>query len=124
MTSENLQSKIDLLEDQIENLERSGFFTEAEIDRAVVSLRSELEMYNVHLSYCNLGEAAKSAAWSISGLNDSIEKANINCEIYGMSPKDYQEGMEYHNQCFDQMSEVKLYNIEVIDAKVVNPITL
>jgi hypothetical protein len=34
---------IDLLEDQITNLEKSGFFTEADMDRLTHPLRVELE---------------------------------------------------------------------------------
>jgi hypothetical protein len=40
---DNINEKIALLEDQIENIERSGYFTEKEIDRASFSLRDELE---------------------------------------------------------------------------------
>lgn len=40
---DNLNEKIALLEDQIENLERSGYFTEKEMDRLSSPLRDELE---------------------------------------------------------------------------------
>lgn len=43
MSNDTIQSKIDLLQEQIENVERSGFFTEKEIDRAVYSLKDEKE---------------------------------------------------------------------------------
>ena len=42
MSDELLQHKIDLLEEQIENLERSGFFTEKEIDQATAFIRMQL----------------------------------------------------------------------------------
>jgi hypothetical protein len=38
-----INEKIALLEDQIDNLERSGYFTEKEIDRLSSPLRFELE---------------------------------------------------------------------------------
>ena len=42
MSDELLQYKIDLIQDQIDNLERSGFFTEKEIDQATASLKMQL----------------------------------------------------------------------------------
>lgn len=42
--SENIiESKKELLQEQIENLEKSGFFTEKEMDRLTNPLRKELE---------------------------------------------------------------------------------
>lgn len=51
-----ITSKIDLLEAQIENLERSGFFTEAEIDKLSGPMKMEKEaLYNLklHNDYMN-----------------------------------------------------------------------
>lgn len=45
MSKDNLISKIELIDEQIENLERSGFFTEKEMDRATYSLREEKNYY-------------------------------------------------------------------------------
>jgi hypothetical protein len=39
----NIDSKIDLLIDQIANIERSGFFTEEEVDRMSFCYKMELE---------------------------------------------------------------------------------
>lgn len=50
MSNDNLRSKIELLEDQIENVERSGFFTEKEIDRATFSLRQEKQAFEKQLN--------------------------------------------------------------------------
>ena len=43
MTENLLNSKIELLEEQIANLEQSGFFTEKEIDRLSGPLKIELD---------------------------------------------------------------------------------
>ena len=62
-----ITSKIDLLEDQIENLERSGFFTETEIDRLSGPMKLEKEaLYNLklHNDYMN-------------GLSQSHLKTNV-----------------------------------------------
>jgi hypothetical protein len=40
---DNINEKIALLEEQIENLERSGYFTEKEMDCLSFTLRNELE---------------------------------------------------------------------------------
>jgi hypothetical protein len=45
MQNDLLTPKIELLQEQIDNLERSGFFTEEEMDRATVSLKIELLIY-------------------------------------------------------------------------------
>lgn len=73
MSNDIIYSKIELLEEQIENFERSGYFTEKEIDRLSYPIRSEL----------------------------AILKSQIS--IYGMTIEKYQEGKKIHNQCFSQM---------------------
>lgn len=70
MSNDILHSKIELLEEQIENIERSGHFTENEIDRLAAPMRTELE---------NL-------------------KKQIN--LYGMTPEQYSEGVKIHNIYF------------------------
>jgi len=40
---DNIDSKIELLQEQIENFERSGFFTEKEIDTLTKPIVSEFE---------------------------------------------------------------------------------
>jgi hypothetical protein len=42
--------KIELIEEQINNLEKSGFFTEKEMDRLCAPLRLELEIINSEIS--------------------------------------------------------------------------
>lgn len=49
MSNDILMSKIELLQEQIDNLERSGFFTEKEMDRATISLRQEKEVFENQL---------------------------------------------------------------------------
>jgi len=50
MSNDIINSKIELLQEQIDNLERSGFFTEKEMDRATVSLRQEKESFEKQLN--------------------------------------------------------------------------
>lgn len=44
---ENIDSKIALLTDQIENVERSGFFTEDVMDRMTICYRAELKSLEI-----------------------------------------------------------------------------
>ena len=146
MTADLLTSKIELLEEQIENIERSGFFTENEIDRAVVSLRSELEMYNMHLTYCEAANEEDVKPLTASEfveavvqwrkateplpLNfyqaagklalDSMKKSSEH-KKYGMSDEQYEEGRRKHIELFDKMQAKNPMDIEVVDAQVITP---
>jgi hypothetical protein len=51
MSDDLLKSKIELLKEQIDNLEKSGFFTEKEMDKYSFLLRNEIEAYERQLSY-------------------------------------------------------------------------
>lgn len=51
--TETINSKIDLLRDQIDNLERSGFFTEAEMEKLSRPFRLELGTLMIQLHYIN-----------------------------------------------------------------------
>lgn len=73
-------SKIELLELQIENVERSGFFTEKQIDALVFPLRQELETLKKQV------------------------------ELYGMTIEQYKEGEVKHNELFSQMPSPALLN--------------
>jgi len=70
MSNDIIHSKIELLEEQIENFERSGYFTESEINRFSSPLREELE---------------------------SLKK-QIN--LYGMEQEEYNEGKRIHQLWF------------------------
>ena len=73
-------SKIELLELQIENVERSGFFTEKQIDALVFPLRQELETLKKQI------------------------------ELYGMTYENYREGTVKHTELFSQMISPALKN--------------
>lgn len=57
MSEDLLTPKIELLQEQIENLERSGHFTESEIDRAVFSLKTELAIYELAASHLKISDS-------------------------------------------------------------------
>lgn len=61
MTDDSIQSKIDLLEDQIENIERSGYFTEKEIDKYSVFYRNELALLKSALAVSHFASTIEKA---------------------------------------------------------------
>lgn len=111
MSNENLESKIELLQDQIENLERSGFFTEAEIDRAVLSLKIEMKIYEQHLATHEFSESLK---------NTSVRFTAFGKALYGMNSSDIMKGMQYHLDSIEEATQKRIPNIEVVDAKILS----
>ncbi|MBC7847226.1 MAG: hypothetical protein H7Y10_12115 [Flavobacterium sp.] len=73
MSNDIIHSKIELLEDQIENIERSGHFTEKEIDRLAAPMRSELAILKAHIP------------------------------LYGMTPESYNQGKKIHQKFFKHL---------------------
>lgn len=69
----NLLPKIQLLQEQIDNLEKSGFFTESEMDRASVSLKSELRKLEVRYAVIKLNRIMKRIGLSKS---EALRSAN------------------------------------------------
>jgi prefoldin subunit 5 len=78
MSDELLQHKIDLLQEQIDNLERSGFFTEKEMDNAVRSLRVELETYKLSKAFSNFKKALNSANENFSTMQTKVNNLIVN----------------------------------------------
>ncbi len=73
MSNDIIHSKIELLEEQIENIERSGHFTEKEIDRLSAPMRSELAILKEHIP------------------------------LYGMTPESYNQGKKIHQKFFEHL---------------------
>jgi hypothetical protein len=80
MSNDIIHTKIELLEEQIENIERSGHFTEKEINRLSSPLREELESLKKQLN------------------------------LYGMNQEKYNEGVKMHRHYFSQMYSPALVN--------------
>ena len=104
MTQELIASKTDLLQEQIDNLEKSGFFTEKEMDRLSSPYRMELAV---------LKSASEMRSSSDAALNSSDEFISLN--KYGMSNEEYETAKAKHNNFF---APLKAMNIEVIDAEI------
>lgn len=80
MSNDIIHSKIELLEEQIENLFNSGHFTEKEMDRLSAPLREELESLKMQIN------------------------------LYGMTQESYNEGLKMHHYYFSQMHSPALIN--------------
>lgn len=140
MLDEKLQSKIDLLQEQIDNLEKSGHYTEAEIQVKTKPLKKELDLINDSLSYefLNIQElrqlsqrihnAIVTKHSSGTGFVTKVSSAfmtmkkeveeYISPNKYGMSDEEYETAKAKHNGLF---ARTKATNIEVIDAEILTP---
>lgn len=92
MSNDNIIPKIELIQEQIENLALSGHFTEAEIDRCTAPLKMELSMLK---SALEMSEAGKRFA------------------SFGFTVDEFLEANKRHNELFAYMQ-----NIEVTDAEI------
>lgn len=102
MSSKTLLPQIALLQEQIHNFEKSGFFTDKEIESKTMPLRIELASLKMQQEFLNISE--------------SVSK-------FGMSLESYIEGTKAFNECFDQLKDLpkSLLHIEVTDAETLTP---
>lgn len=111
MSNDLLIPKIELLQEQIDNLEKSGFFTDAEIEKYAKYFRSQIAILQCHKA---INDFCYSVQKALVALQSFPKKP-----LYGMTPEDYAEGMKYHNECFDQIKGVDVNNIEVNEPEIV-----
>jgi hypothetical protein len=101
MSNDTLTPKIELLQEQIESIEKGGFFTEKEIETKAAPLRMALAILKHQKSLYELNNVLK----------------------FGMSLEQFLEGTRAFNECFAQMPKLpkKTTDIEVIDAEILTP---
>jgi hypothetical protein len=127
MSNETLISKIELLQEQIDNLEKSGFFTEKEMDKLSSPLRLELNLLQTQkmaLENEIFGENQRILGVSPTDLSDLVKEFR-ECfnpstipNQYGMSDQEYADAKYKHNSFF---APIKALEIEVIDAEILTP---
>jgi hypothetical protein len=102
MSTKTLIPQIALVQEQINNFEKSGFFTDKEIESKTMPLRIELASLKMQQEFLNISESV--------------------CK-FGMSLESYIEGTKAFNECFDQLKDLptSLLNIEVVDAEILTP---
>lgn len=99
MSNKTLLPQIALLQEQINNFEKSGFFTEKEIDSKTFPLRIELASLKMQQSF--------------------LEASESMCR-FGMSLDSYIEGQKEFNECFSNLKNVSINDIHVVDAQIIN----
>lgn len=137
MLDEKLQLKIDLLQDQIDNLEKSGHYTDAEIQIQTKPLKIELALIKDSLSFefltihelrqlsAKIKNAIVTKHSSGTGFVSKFQAhlASLKKEAadyifpnqYGMSDQEYEDGKKLHNTIF---APLKALEFEVIDAEI------
>jgi hypothetical protein len=102
MSNDTITPQIELLQEQIESIERSGHFTEKEIDSKAAPLRIQLAIL----------EHAKAH----QEFSKSVYK-------YGMDLETFLEGVKAFDKCFAQIPKPpkSIMDIEVNDAEILTP---
>ena len=102
MLEDLLISKIELVQERIESLEKSGFYTEKEMYQRSYPLRRELELLQSQIS---ITETSKTAA------------------NYGISIEKMIEGRKRFNECFAKQKEARkdFFNVKTSDAEILTP---
>ncbi|WP_413998683.1 hypothetical protein ACMDB5_12980 [Flavobacterium sp. W1B] len=117
MSEDLIHSKIELLQEQIDNLEKSGHFTEQEINSRSIPLKAHLSLLkNASQLYRTAKEAkiAADAMMKFFKCFDALESETI--LKYGMTKESYEEGKKIHEMCFQP-----LYLIPVIQPERLTP---
>lgn len=76
MSDDLLKSKIELLQAQIDNLEKSGFFTEKEINQKSISLKAQLSLLENIQSLRNFAKVANFTADNLMKCFEAFENMN------------------------------------------------
>lgn len=102
MSNDTIALRIDLLQEQIDNLEKSGYFTEKEMDKLSFPLRQEREDLKRQLTDVYVDEAASH---------------------YGLTAEQMQEGRRVFNELWAKIDAFTnpIFEIEVIDAEILTP---
>ena len=136
MLDDKLQLKIELLQDQIDNLEKSGHYTDAEIETQSAPLKhilfitkdllaliflTDLELHELKVRIQNVIALKNQNRLKSGGrLNGFKNLASdfISSNKYGMSDQEYEDAKAKHNAIF---APIKTLEIKVIDAEIVSP---
>lgn len=112
MSNENIISRIALIQEQIDNLEKSGYFTEKEMDSKTFSLREELHALQAMTFPVEtvLGVSQDELSYLAETLKDCFKTKKTPAAVYGMTPKSYNEGARKHSHYFSQMTSPALMN--------------
>lgn len=112
---DEIQSKIDLYQEQIENLEKSGFFTDKEIEEKSNPLKSNLALLKTIKQLRIVSEVANTAANIMNGFFEAAEKQENPLHIkYGITKETYEEGLKKHEDFIKGLQNIKVNNPEIL----------
>jgi hypothetical protein len=115
MSEDLLTSKIELLEEQIDNLEKSGFFTEQEINSRSISIRAHLSLLKNVLQLYKTSREAKTAADAMLKLGRSFDEIEslvmLNFEI---TKESYEAGKKIHEMYFSTINPIPVKPLEIL----------
>lgn len=114
---EDLQLKIELYQEQIDNLEKSGHFTDKEIEEQSIPLKAHLSLLKSIKALRILSIVSCQAADRMMGFIENVEYMKKPSDVkYGMTKESYEEGKKIHEMCFQP-----LYLIPVIQPERLTP---
>ena len=112
---DEIQSKIDLCQEQIDNLEYSGHFTDKEIEEQSEPIKSKLALLKTVKQFRILSEVAKTAANIINEFIEATEKDEMPPHIkYGMTLESYEEGLKNHEDFIKGLQNIKVNKPEIL----------
>jgi len=101
---EDLQLKIDLYQEQIDNLEKSGHFTDNEIETQSIPLKAHLSLLkdikSLHILSITSAEAAKRMMAFLEVAETMKDPVHIK---FGMTKESYEEGRDIHEMYFKNL---------------------
>ena len=112
MSNENIISQIALLQEQIDNLEKSGHFTEKEMDSQTFAFRTEIEALQAQVFPLEIvfGVSQDELSYLVETLKECFKPKETPSSVYGITRKSYTEGARKHTLYFSQMPSPALLN--------------
>jgi hypothetical protein len=137
MIQELIAPRIELLQEQIDNLQQSGFYTESEMDSLSSPLRAELDLLKdyllfefltiaelqklqtrIHHAIITKREPSPFMKLKADGLAIAKDFLSPKANHYGMSDQEYADAKYKHNMFFNP---IKALELEVVDAEILTP---
>lgn len=111
MPTDTIISKLELREAQLKNLEKSGFFTDKEIEKQAPSLRLEIAYLRASIQFINHSELLATMAENFVKQASLI---NVQPSLYGMTPQQYEEGKKIHDSLFSPINAITVAHAQIL----------
>lgn len=112
MLNETICHQIALLEEQIFNLQHSGFFTEKQMDAKIHGFQTEIENLQSQVLPLEtvLGVSETELQQLTTLLQDCVIRTKTPTQVYGITTQSYNEGTRKHTLYFSKMPSPALLN--------------